>query len=815
MGETQYFFSLNPTEPWSAYPLGLPALGIVATLLVLVTLWTYRGQASSKRLSILVFLRVLALLVALITTIRPAIGLLEDPKVPSLLLLGIDMSESMTIPDELNNQSRISLVRKTLEKCQPILDELKAEQNVTIEMYGFGLPEFNEAVHKYDPVAPPKFNRSDYAVYLGKTLDRWQNERFIRAHLIIGDGAHNGDGNPEAEAGRWRQTGRAVHPFAVGSPTTPSDAKDVALTGINVVSGSPDGSVFIKTEFKVRIVATAVGFQGAKVPVKVKMDTGDGYKDVATETTKLEKESDNVIELTLKAPDKAGEIKLKVEIPPESVIGDLAPSNNSIETYVTVTKEGMRVLLVNRLGYENSAIRRALQADPRIDLYQVIRQTDEAATADEKEDFNFEERAYDVIIIGNIAAKQLTTLDAKLPAKIRDQVLNKGVGLLMTGGHATFLGTPGRPDATGWQGIPEILDILPVDLSKKPPVADEVFTLPSKRFQFLPVSRNADNYLLKLGNTRDESLALWAKLNDQPNRSRFTGLSKIGTPLGTATVFAVASDARDNQAVPVVDGNASSLAPLLVGHQIGSGNKGRVLVLAAQDTFLWQKLGQPQSNDGVQLHARFWRQMVRWLAHQENDEGAAFAKPDLPRLPVAGKQSIRVGLKQPGGAAALEPKFDLKVIAPGETEATASPRTATPDTEGAFRLPYVPAVPGEYTIVLAATGKDAKGAEVKAEARSRFFAFPEVSDEMLRKAANHDQLRKIATAGGGKFHRLEELPTFLRELKSQPMETVKPKPRYYPDWRRENSGWFLPSWFIVFMLLIGSEWALRRLWGLR
>ena len=43
----------------------------------------------------------------------------EDPKVPSVLLVGIDMSESMTVKDEVNSQTRIDAVRKVLERCQP------------------------------------------------------------------------------------------------------------------------------------------------------------------------------------------------------------------------------------------------------------------------------------------------------------------------------------------------------------------------------------------------------------------------------------------------------------------------------------------------------------------------------------------------------------------------------------------------------------------------------------------------------------------------------------------------------------------------
>ena len=125
----------------------------------------------------------------------------------------------------------------------------------------------------------------------------------------------------------------------------------------------------------------------------------------------------------------------------------------------------------------------------------------------------------------------------------------------------------------------------------------------------------------------------------------------------------------------------------------------------------------------------------------------------------------------------------------------------------------VPGTPTDSPLVTA-TGKAADGKEVKGEAAARFLAYPETTDEMLRKAADHDVLRKIASAGGGQFHRLEDLPGFLRELKAQPIESVKPKPKYLPDWRVDHSKGFLPVWLAVFVALLGTEWGLRRLWGM-
>ena len=61
-----YFFSSRPAFPWSVYPVGLPALAVVAGLLVLFTIWTYLGhpQATRRRVFVVLVLRLAALLVA-------------------------------------------------------------------------------------------------------------------------------------------------------------------------------------------------------------------------------------------------------------------------------------------------------------------------------------------------------------------------------------------------------------------------------------------------------------------------------------------------------------------------------------------------------------------------------------------------------------------------------------------------------------------------------------------------------------------------------------------------------------------------------
>jgi hypothetical protein len=75
-------------------------------------------------------------------------------------------------------------------------------------------------------------------------------------------------------------------------------------------------------------------------------------------------------------------------------------------------------------------------------------------------------------------------------------------------------------------------------------------------------------------------------------------------------------------------------------------------------------------------------------------------------------------------------------------------------------------------------------------------------------------MKRLSQAYGGKALRLEDLPQALRELKQHTFAWTRPKPRYYPDWRRDHSQGFLPLWLFLFTLFLLGEWGLRRLWGL-
>src|SRR5580700_445835 len=99
MSSLPFEFAADPAWPWSTSEFGLPALAVVALILAGLTLWTYHGVANAtpRRIAAVVALRLLALLLAVLTVLRPAVAFRDDLKVPSTLIIAADGSLSMTI----------------------------------------------------------------------------------------------------------------------------------------------------------------------------------------------------------------------------------------------------------------------------------------------------------------------------------------------------------------------------------------------------------------------------------------------------------------------------------------------------------------------------------------------------------------------------------------------------------------------------------------------------------------------------------------------------------------------------------------------
>jgi len=673
--------------------------------------------------------------------------------------------------------------------------------------------------------------------------DRWQGERFVRGVVIVGDGQDNGQAFPAAaEARKFGQRGVRINTFTVGSDNSDKNAQDIAVTGVECdPSPAP-----IKTQVTVIGNVNAYGYEGARVTARVLFD---GVVQ-ATEDFTLDKQRDNKIRMTVGVGSERGEKKVTLQVGQlrdgqiVPLPGELSGENNQSETYLTVTKDGMRILIVDRLRPEEMRVRDVLRSEKRFDLNEVLVQTDGQVSAAGEALLDLDSQAYDVIIIGDVSPEQLAFMRGDKPVpvleKIREHVKNKGTGLMLLGGERAFRGYP-----------KEFEEIVPVEGTADPKAAivEDVDAdgTPKARYQTVPNDDGLDT-VFRLDKDREASIRMWASVNAEEPRARITGYSKVTAKDG-ARVLAWATPAA--AVVRAGTREPPGANPLAVTWKEGPGKRGRVVAFAAYDTYLWEKLGQPASPTGSEIHTMFWKQCALWLAHQEDEEGEAYVHPAQRQLKVGAEQTLRVGVKLPPGAklpdgstpkTSDDPGADLIVkVVPMPTSDAKDPKVRQKEIEAALaaalakapretvvrdekgrKVVYRPGAKGVYYVELTSPKKDDKGQPAKDEkgqpvilrADAKFIAVPDVSDEMLKVNADHAFLSSLSTPTGGKALRLEDLPDFLKELKDQKDFGPKPRPKYYPDWRRNHSGGFLPLWLVAFALLLGAEWGLRRLWGM-
>jgi hypothetical protein len=351
--------------------------------------------------------------------------------------------------------------------------------------------------------------------------------------------------------------------------------------------------------------------------------------------------------------------------------------------------------------------------------------------------------------------------------------------------------------------------------------------------------------MFKLSPKVEETKDKWDRLNNFRIGRRITGYNQLILPKGGLyTVYAWTTNVNDPNLIKA--GNEPQGDALLVGSQRGEASKGRWLAFGAFDTYLWEPFGQPKSKEATEWHHRFWRQCVLWLAGQDEEESQVFARPQFRQLKVTKEQTISVGMKLPNGD--IDPDAQLFVrilpLAPGqlepktEDEKKAQLQTLVPDNEATIKkdpktgeetkgrkVVFRPTQPGEYFVLAESPVKGADGQPVIENGQpkmhrgtAKFIVVPDVSDEMLQVNARPDFMAGLSQATNGKAMKIDELPGFLNDFLKEvkdPSNTLGPKkPRFYPDWNRNRSRGFLPFWLVVFVILLGTEWGLRRLWGM-
>ncbi|MEI7782494.1 MAG: hypothetical protein WCJ18_11290, partial [Planctomycetota bacterium] len=343
--------------------------------------------------------------------------------------------------------------------------------------------------------------------------------------------------------------------------------------------------------------------------------------------------------------------------------------------------------------------------------------------------------------------------------------VNAGAGIGLLGGFHAF-------EAGGW-GSSALAPLLPFEPDR---LARQAFDQPVREslhragpLEMLPDRQFGGVSILRLGKSDQETRAAWQGMPP------LEGANDLGRLVPTAKPLAVTGAGH----------------PLLVGREFGAG---RVLAFAADSTWRWVMQGAGEQ------HRRFWRQLVLWLARQDDKEkDSLWVRLAQRRVSPGTVLAFDAGVTKPDGTATADVAIEAVAVSP-----TGKPRPVRVPKRGESFAGTLADFdePGDWKLVVTATRPGAAGLERTA----RFTVFRQ-DLELANPRANQLLMRQLAEATAGGVRSPEELSDIFAEIKDKPAAFETLEQWSYTPWDK----------WPMFLLLAGclcTEWLLRKRWGL-
>lgn len=748
---------------------------IAAMLVALLWFAPARDRGTARRRRVLGALRAGAILLLLVAMLRPTVVYTSVKQQSATLVLLMDRSRSMQVTDGLGGRSRWDSLRAAVTEALPAFDDLSDD----LELHAYAIDAearevpWDELTTQFtaleagespaaaspDSWAAPDGNETALGYVLEEVMRREAGKR-LAGVILMSDGAQRAyaprDVPPQIAARRLADLGYPLYAFALGTTGSSGDRRDVALR--DLVATQP---VFVKNRLTATATARVEGLANRDVPVELLFETAPGKMTVvATKSIRAVEDGQQIqVELDY-VPTLPGEYKLALRAAPQQ--GESLTTNNELATFVNVLKGGVNVLYIEgAIRPEMPYLIRALAGSPniRVDALRIDARRRETRPADFAE--RFAPGKYDVYILGDLDSSAFDKAELESLA----EAVRRGAGLIMLGGVQSF--GPG-----GYQNTP-LADVLPIvmgDLERQgfdEPLSPDMHlpTPPKVR----PTKISEGHFILRIGEGANAA-TIWDELPPLPGgANRFRGL-KPG-----ANVLAE-SEQGD---------------PLLVAQGL---DRGRVLCFAGDSTWRWALEGFEDP------HRRFWRQIVLWLAHKdESAEGEVWVRLEPRRYARGQRVGFDVGARDTQGNKIDDAEFEIEVLAPDGGKTRVRPTRNEAGQHGVF---LDTEVAGDY--VITATAR--QGAKQLGVARARFLVFEE-DLELENPVADPTLLATLASMSEGKSLAAEELAGLVEQLQQYPDQLEV-------EIERRETLWDSWPFFLLLVSLLGTEWYLRKRWGL-
>ncbi len=752
---------------WSLQPI-LNSYSVVALLAVglVLALWVrplFRQLNTARRRTLLT-LRVLVVLLVIILMLRPTHVSTQSKPQTAVLLVLLDQSISMRLPDVSGDHSRWDAQLETLRQCVPLLKDLDKQLDVKVQPYDAKL---RGPIWKNDTLQfpdEPTGHETDIGTSLHDAVEQEAGKR-LAGVVLLGDGTQTAS-QPEVEIyDAARELGNRGYPLYT---VTYGPAGDAAQSRDVAVENLPEQyTVFVKNELLVRGLVRVRGYVNKEIPVRLQIEDSDGkIKEIGPVPIQADQDNQQVdVNLTF-VPQKPGQYRLTLIAEEQS--GELVTKNNRLTAFLTVLEGGLRVLyLEGELRYEQKFICWALDSSPDIDLdFQWLpsrlRKNWPVSLGD-----LFAKGNYDAYILGDCDSLAFGNENLKrLAAEVE-----RGKGLIALGGYHSF--GPG-----GYRNTP-LRDVLPIEMDR---LARQDFGLADVQRWHVPgplVMLPTRPHPVTTLATPSENEQVWRELRPLKGANRWSGVKQV------PGVQVLAETPRG--------------IPLLAAGEYGGG---RVLAFAGDSTWQWWRQGLSTT------HRRFWRQVVLWLARRDDlTRNDVWIDLRQRRFAVGSRVPFTTGARTAMGDAIASARLTATLTKlDGQTSAIQLSNKGEEYTGTIDRLTQ----PGDYQIK--ATAYDTAGQPLGSCVTN--FEVMDQDVELSNPAADPDQMARLASLtrdSGGRAVAPEQLAELLDHIKQNPPKMVE---EVLTRWQLADTWW--DAWLVLICLasLLGAEWFLRKRWNL-
>jgi uncharacterized membrane protein len=791
--------SFNPVWPGDHAAVWNTVLAILALALIV---YVYRRDGRSRPARILLgCLRALLVAFVLLLLNRPVLVNIDTRTEPSVLAVLIDDTASMKIPDVTgdNKTTRLDEARNLLLSSS---DETlqKLERVHTLRFY-----KFDSNASQIGPTQPVPFKRADekekaaedqFNVQLGRALrelkpdgqstqvvsslvsvlDDLQGQR-LAGVVVMTDGRETPRPADEALINTLKEHHVKVFPVAIGGDRSPAN---VYLTSVD-----PLDVAFKDDIVAVKATLGATGFpKGHQVRLSLR-DKKTGLPLVGVD----DRPAETVVDLTGDRTPVNAEILFKpkdlgvlnFEVVAERQANELDYSDNVLPASVEVVDSSINVLYVD--GYprwEYRYIKNGMIRDKTVNISCLLTSADVGFIQegdppvpqdgpDRGKKFpgpitrfpeSIEElMPYDVVLFGDVDPRQFTDRQLQLVA---DFVSKRGGGFGMVAGP--------RYAPIAYRNSP-LEPVLPVNISRVQ--QDDPTQSITEGFRPVLTPAGAASTIYRFFPNAEQN-AKFLKEELQPIFWYCRG----------ATRKSIAQVYSEH---PFDIGPDGQKAPLLV---VGRYGAGRTLFSAIDDSWRWRYY------TGESVFNTYWVQQLRYLARGKKIGGRDHDLfLDRPTYQLGDEIRVTYRVYNPAFLQQLPPEIPVQLRRDDGTVVAEQKLQRQEGQPDLYAASFVANRQGEFVAhVTSAAGE-----------RDKRLVVLQPQLEMEDVSVNHPLLSRIALETRGAVLTPPDAPAQLAAIPS--VERRTPNPSSAPLW----NGW---APLVIFVLLITSEWVLRKVYGM-